>query len=110
VRACYAAALAIYLLAFSRPRFREPAIVTTLPPGRTGAQQAVDARRLRFLCDALVVRSTAECEAVVRHGFPIERVAIVPAAGAVISATREVYLEARAGVARRAQLHMSYMF
>lgn len=106
VRSSYAAALAIYLLAFCRPHFREPTLVTMLPQRQTDARAAMDAHYLRHVCDALIVRSSEEFDAIALCGFPRERLHIIPEPGVGVAGVRAVYVEACGRAARRAQWQM----
>jgi hypothetical protein len=110
LHATYAAFLAIYLLAFCRPRSPQPALVTIVYGERTAAQYAVAARRLRYLCDALILTSHVGLETVIRQGFPSERVALLQEEDMAGVAVRDIYLEAHARASRWAQPLVSYEF
>lgn len=104
----YAAMLAIFAHDFCRPLRPEPALVTSLLGDEQRTLGAAAVRRLRYLSDAVIVGSGPARELVLRHGFPAERISVIPPTGAVVSSTRTVYLEACARSARRAEPAFSY--
>ena len=78
IRTSYAAALAIAGQALCRPTRPEPAVVTTLHGGKQTDLYGRAARHLRRLSDAVVVVSRAGRDALITHGYPPDRVSVVP--------------------------------
>jgi hypothetical protein len=109
VRSTYAAAVAIYLLAFYRPRFPEPILVTVLPAQQIDARYAAYAHYLRYFSDALIVTSSAEQDAIARHGFPMERVGVILENGAEAAEAHRIYVEARERAVRRVEMRLSHI-
>lgn len=107
LRSTYAAALAIYLLAFYRPRFPEPMLVTALPAEQIDARYTAYAYYLRYLSDAVIVTSSGERSALARHGFPMERVGVIAEYGVDAAETHRIYVEAHKRAARQIQMRLS---
>lgn len=115
VRSTYAAFLACQMLAFRRPHWAPPALVTTLYGERSARQYAIAARHLRYLCDALILTAPAGHAVTLRAGFPAERAMLLRAEPTGVAAgeaggadVRRVYVEARARAARWSQSLVAY--
>jgi|GEM_PF-2509462 hypothetical protein len=117
VRTTYAAALAIMAQAICRPRAAEPAVVTTLYPGKAPTLLERDVFQLRMLSDAAVVTEAAEYDLLVQRGFPADRLSHIPIPEAEddqdklhahISSIQQVYTRATERRASKATVLMGY--
>jgi glycosyltransferase involved in cell wall biosynthesis len=78
IRSTYAATAAIAAYALWRPRAPEPAVVTTLHGGKQHDLYGRAARHLRWMTDAVITVAQEGRDALLRRGFPADRVRVVP--------------------------------